>query len=526
MRHNSDPTYRIIKVLIASPGDMEDEREIISKAMIEWNGRHVGDGIALVPLMFERHVLPLAGAEDPQSVVNDQLVDVSDCGIALFHSRLGTPTPRASSGTVEEIFRLIERRKPVAVFFDVSDVSIDIDVEEFTRVRQLRDSFTSRVGGLYHSFKGRSELEKSAYAWIDSLVVKMKESDAFGSRKVKAKGKMASAENEKNIVEFGRYPQTVVSLKRADRLERGDASCWLRDASAREEYARVIEASPYGRGRGRHYSNGTEVERGVECYFKVEPIKWRVMAETEKTLVLLSEVLLDHAYYLDRQYVFPHGGMMLNHYGVHPDGVWANNWEYSSLRFWLNGEWLNSAFSWSERTHLVKMRCDNSSDSGCIRDVGEKLRHNGNPTDDYVCIPSYAEVVSGKFGFLEDAKQSDPRRICRVSDYAIARGVEAHDGAGGNLVGWWWLRSPANFADYYPDGLESVRGSDAISAEENAKKCAQLRVCDVMEDGRVCTRGSIVDGFHSVTGVEPCDGASNGVRPMIEVRKSAFSRNE
>lgn len=517
-----EPNGHIVKVLVASPSDIAEEKDVLARAMQRWNGLHAKEGITLVPLMYEINAFPVAGGGDPQSVVNEQLVDECECGIALFHTRLGTPTPRADSGTIEEIERLVSRKKIMSVFFDVGSISIETDPDELKRVQDFKRSFSDKVGGLYGEYKGMGGLEVTAYQLVDSLV----------SRYLLSCGQVIPFEESSQqkdtalkkgcrVVKFGRYPQSLVSAQSVGNLVASDVSRWLRDPSTGEEYMRLLESSSCGGGREHIRPDKLGMTDGQGELFKVEPIYWRVISESERTVLLLSESLLDHVHFLERQYVFRHGDMMLNHYGVHADAVWANNWEYSSLRFWLNGEWFNDAFSWEERAKIVPMVCENF-ESGCITDQGERFRNYVNPTDDMVAIPSYADMVNSEYGFQTDARQPDERRACGVTDFASARGVEVHKNAAGKSVGWWWLRSPANFEDYYPDGPSAQRRGDVADAEANAKKCAQLRVCDVMEDGHICTRGSIVDGFHFVAGVEPCDGTANGVRPMIEVRKDAF----
>jgi hypothetical protein len=59
--------------------------------------------------------VPLLGGH-PQRLINAQGVDDSDilfALFALFGSRLGSPTPDAVSGTVEEIERAVEQGKPI-----------------------------------------------------------------------------------------------------------------------------------------------------------------------------------------------------------------------------------------------------------------------------------------------------------------------------------------------------------------------------------------------------------------------------
>lgn len=54
---------------------------------------------------------------DPQLIINNSIIKNADMVIALFGSRLGTPTARATSGTIEEIEEMIKAGKQVFVCF-------------------------------------------------------------------------------------------------------------------------------------------------------------------------------------------------------------------------------------------------------------------------------------------------------------------------------------------------------------------------------------------------------------------------
>ena len=88
-----------VTVAIASPGDVQQEREAIPKVFTKWNDDN-SDLPSLHPKMWE-FATPELG-NHPQHILNEKLIDKSDLLVAVLHSRLGTPTPTASSGTVEE----------------------------------------------------------------------------------------------------------------------------------------------------------------------------------------------------------------------------------------------------------------------------------------------------------------------------------------------------------------------------------------------------------------------------------------
>src|SRR5215207_6971628 len=90
-------TYR---VLIASPSDLVDERQVAAEAMSEWNALNAAaENIVLLPVKWETHATPETGVR-PQDAINRQLVSECDILLGLFWTRLGTSTGVAASGTV------------------------------------------------------------------------------------------------------------------------------------------------------------------------------------------------------------------------------------------------------------------------------------------------------------------------------------------------------------------------------------------------------------------------------------------
>ncbi len=104
-------------VLIASPRDVSAERDIIREEIARWNSMHTLDmKMILQPVGWETDATPDLH-ERGQAVINRQLVDTSDLVIGVFWTRLGTPTPLAESGTVEEIERVANEGKRCIVYF-------------------------------------------------------------------------------------------------------------------------------------------------------------------------------------------------------------------------------------------------------------------------------------------------------------------------------------------------------------------------------------------------------------------------
>jgi hypothetical protein len=148
---------KVLNVLIASPGDANPARDAVEKALRDWNN-HRGDAekTFLRPQRWEMDSVPILGQGDAQSVINSQMVDKSHIIFALFYHRLGTATPRAISGTVEEIQRSLRAGKPVHVYFAQKKLPYEGDVKQFEALKAFRWELASK--NLVGTFKSVDEL--------------------------------------------------------------------------------------------------------------------------------------------------------------------------------------------------------------------------------------------------------------------------------------------------------------------------------------------------------------------------------
>jgi hypothetical protein len=113
----------IFNLMISCPSDAEPGYEAIRKSINNWNDKNSEEyQIVLLPQYYKTHVPAVSAPPSdprPQSVPNEYIVHGSDWLIAIFKDKIGTPTGRADSGTLEEIEYFISeyQYKPVSVYF-------------------------------------------------------------------------------------------------------------------------------------------------------------------------------------------------------------------------------------------------------------------------------------------------------------------------------------------------------------------------------------------------------------------------
>jgi hypothetical protein len=145
--------------MIASPGDVAQERRIARDIVHEWNAINSAErGTVLLPLAWETNASPALG-DRAQAIIDDQLVKSADLLVAVFWTRLGTPTGSASSGTVEEIQEHVKSGKPVMLYFSSAPVQPEsVDAEQYKALREFRASIQKR--GLVESYESISEFRE------------------------------------------------------------------------------------------------------------------------------------------------------------------------------------------------------------------------------------------------------------------------------------------------------------------------------------------------------------------------------
>ncbi len=152
-------TIQLFRVLLAAPSDVTEEHALVAEAINDWNVQHGDSAEARVELMnWRTHAHPEAGRR-PQALINRQFADRADVVLAIFWRRLGSPTGKAASGTVEEIERARRRGRKVMVYFS-QRASTEKEPPD-SREQARMERFKRRLGrnALYGTYSNVREFE-------------------------------------------------------------------------------------------------------------------------------------------------------------------------------------------------------------------------------------------------------------------------------------------------------------------------------------------------------------------------------
>lgn len=135
-------------VMIVSPSDVSTEREIAKNVLYRWNEINSRfRNIVFSVLGYDINAHTDSG-NHPQELLNHQLLEHADIIIAVFWTKLGTPTKEYSSGSVEEISRHINQGKKAYIYF--SNKPVELNSVDNTQYEKLKEYKTSIQGNSYY----------------------------------------------------------------------------------------------------------------------------------------------------------------------------------------------------------------------------------------------------------------------------------------------------------------------------------------------------------------------------------------
>lgn len=296
---------------------------------------------------------------------------------------------------------------------------------------------------------------------------------------------------------FGWYPQTV---KSADvEIESYDDSTGYYLDSDGAYYMRAtaaVTSDPSG-GIFDDFKDGTAITAGTEYYFKMEKLKWRILTENYEgsgNALIVCDTIVDMVIY-QSNYVHQDG----YYYATDEDGtiltdptatvgqgvnsnhqVYANNYEHSEIREYLNNTFYNTAFNAEEKSYIVTTTVDNSFESifgGYAAESGyteDTFNYECRDTQDNVFLLSLSDVNNTTYenGFKDSyeaiigndwSTDFDTARLFYTSDFSRAMGAATLTEALSEQLtsmgiseediplylgsGAGWLRSPYDVSD-------------------------------------------------------------------------------
>ncbi|MBS1726335.1 MAG: DUF4062 domain-containing protein [Armatimonadetes bacterium] len=177
-------TERVLSVFLASPSDVSEERLKLREIVADLNAVYARNlGCRLELLSWETDSYPSAG-KDPQDVINHQLSDDYDIFIGVMWHRVGTPTKRSASGTMEEFERAKQRfdkdPESVRIMFYFKDEAVppsQLDPNQLKKVQKFRAGL-GKEGVLYWSFAQTEEFGDLARLHLERQVWSMLKEEA------------------------------------------------------------------------------------------------------------------------------------------------------------------------------------------------------------------------------------------------------------------------------------------------------------------------------------------------------------
>jgi hypothetical protein len=196
-----------IRILLASPGNLREDREKVSEIVkyINLDSGQRGGFVAEI-VSWETHSRPAAG-EYPQGVINDQFPDDIDIFVGMMGTYFGTPTKRWGSGTEEE-FRIAyerwdKRKKPEIMFYfsDAVPSLSQIDPEQLTKRNSFRKEIAA-LGVYYFTYSNIADFQLDLYNHINSAIHEV--------LKYKEVGKSEEAIPEESVSSLKNYNDLMI----------------------------------------------------------------------------------------------------------------------------------------------------------------------------------------------------------------------------------------------------------------------------------------------------------------------------
>ncbi len=233
---------------------------------------------------------------------------------------------------------------------------------------------------------------------------------------------------------------------------------WYKDVTySGNEYRAVYFTSyrpywtDYSSSTGNSYQYTSGYYLSTVYWFKYEPIKWRILEESNGTAFLMADIILDSQQYYHTTSSSTRTAVE-NYSDAYYAGsgstvtasAYANNYLYSEIRSWLNETFYETAFTEYEKQLVQTTLVDNSAATTASSTNSYACAN----TNDKVFLLSYQDVMNSSYGFSTSSSSYDTARQLKSTAYAKSQGCYASTESSYSGNGWWLLRSPYYSVSY------------------------------------------------------------------------------
>lgn len=234
-----------------------------------------------------------------------------------------------------------------------------------------------------------------------------------------------------------------------------------------------------------------------------EPVLWDVIGQDNTRYLLISHYVLDYMPFEkdDSTIVRLANGEM----------GWDITWESSSIRQWLNSDFVDAVFDSEEKSHIVKVTNENID---FVQSMGQEERYRsltggfgGNDTEDSVFLLSTEDFIQYfKPGYYDEGWYIylDAGAISSPTPYARGQGAPTKDLSRSDCM------QDQNFYKKYYEGKISSDFSDkctswmlrSVGTAEDQSNWMQISNIGTLEAAQDCFNGGGVRPAVWVTGIE------------------------
>ena len=233
-------------------------------------------------------------------------------------------------------------------------------------------------------------------------------------------------------------------------------------------------------------------------YFKIAPIKWRVLSIGGDVALLLADKNLDCRAYLYQESSYA-------------------TWEMSGLQRWLNYSFRDKAFTDLEKESIIRTEVYTEFFEGS---------DGSTRTKDDLFLLSIDDMCNNQYGFISDSKCKSKSRMAKNTSYAKYCGAwTQNDGEEGD-AGWWWLRSLGNncckVQEVSDDGAISMSGAYRETANYAVRPALRISLSNTdvwKKAGKISSEGKVILPTATPTETPTATPENHGSIPTVNPTK-------